>query len=250
MTCVEVRDRLPEHALGLLAGDEAETVERHLALCAGCWKEYSELVEGSTAVAMALASAEPPLSLENKVVQRITTAAGTRVPASHRRRMRALVASTLAAAFVAVGALGWAFAERGRVVSLQKSVHTTSSKLSALAGFLQKIEANGQVSEAKLFPVSGTVSSGTAIVFSAPSSDDFALIEVVPPATKAGPYRSLLVDRSGRFIPAGELKATTNGTLIMFQYFGESLSHVATVRVVDRTGAVVLAGQLQPYSGS
>ena len=82
MTCVEVRDRLAEHAMGLLEEDEAETVDRHLGLCPGCWKEFSELSEGATVVGMALPTAEAPPSLEHKVVQRITATAGTRLPAS------------------------------------------------------------------------------------------------------------------------------------------------------------------------
>ena len=40
MTCVEVRDRLAEHAMGLLDEDEAEVVERHLGLCSWCARRY------------------------------------------------------------------------------------------------------------------------------------------------------------------------------------------------------------------
>ena len=59
MTCLQVRDRLTDFALGLLTTPEATEVERHLAWCPGCRREAAELHEGAVQMALAL----PPSSL-------------------------------------------------------------------------------------------------------------------------------------------------------------------------------------------
>ncbi len=109
MTCLEVRDRLAEHALGVLRPEESRDVDRLLEWCAGCRKESEELQEGLVSVAMSLPAAEPPSSLEERVVGRVTSAAGTRKMGRRRRRIspRSLVAASLMAVLLAVGAVGW-----------------------------------------------------------------------------------------------------------------------------------------------
>ena len=70
MTCLEVRDRLTEHALGVLPRTDAREIDRHLERCAGCRKESSELVEGAATMALSLPSALAPPSLEDRILDR------------------------------------------------------------------------------------------------------------------------------------------------------------------------------------
>ena len=48
MTCDEVRDRLPEHALGTLDETEDLRIRRHLRGCAQCRREFAAIGEGLT----------------------------------------------------------------------------------------------------------------------------------------------------------------------------------------------------------
>src|SRR5439155_5900137 len=107
MTCLEVRAKLAEYALAQLARVEANEVDRHLAWCTGCRKEAGERLEGATAVAYTLVPAEPRMGLEDRVVDRITTAAGTgrRHRRGSNRTVRVLASVTVAAVLAATGAV-------------------------------------------------------------------------------------------------------------------------------------------------
>jgi hypothetical protein len=248
MSCIDVRDRLAEHALGVLPPEEAATVERHLEWCAGCRKEFGELQEGMATVAVALANGAPPPALEHRVVNRIATASGRRTPTS-RRGLRMLVAATLGLALFALGALGWGFAERSRIETLQQTVAEKRTTLEAFAKDLREFRSRGRLVEAKLFPMPGFQGAGTAIVFASARQDDFVLVEIVPPQPGTGPYTVRLSDRSGKLVSSGKLKRTNNGTLVLFQYFGENLSPTGSVSILDAHHKVVLAGAMKLYSG-
>src|SRR5438876_11959284 len=103
MTCAEVRESLSEFSLGLLPGDDLREVERHLEWCAGCRRESAELAEGVASVALSLPVAEPPGSLEERVVAEVMTAAG-RGRSPRRRGARVLAVAALAAAIMALSA--------------------------------------------------------------------------------------------------------------------------------------------------
>jgi anti-sigma-K factor RskA len=124
VTCLEVRDRLAEFALGVLPRADAADVERHLEWCTGCRREAGDLQSGLALVAESLPPEEPPASLETRVVNRVVT---TSRPSSRGRRGRArrsvlaLAAALMAALIVAVGAVGWAVAERGRIQSFEET---------------------------------------------------------------------------------------------------------------------------------
>ena len=63
LTCLEVRDLLPEFAVGVLADEERARVERHLRWCAGCRKESSDLGTAAATFGFALAPAPMPVGL-------------------------------------------------------------------------------------------------------------------------------------------------------------------------------------------
>jgi Putative zinc-finger len=248
VTCLEVRERLTEHALGLLAKVDASEVERHLEWCAGCRKEAAELEEGASRVALALPIADPPSSLETRVVDRLRTASGRIVPGG-RRRIRVLLAATLAAAMLALGATGWAIAERGHVRSLEEQVLATRSQVHRLARALDSFKGQaGRVTRASLIPAPGTRGTGSAVIFTAPGVRDQVVVGMVLPSAARGPYVVQLVDDRSA-IKVGRLEKRVEGDWFMWESINQDLSRVVTITVLDGASRTLLAGTFQPNAG-
>jgi hypothetical protein len=259
MNCVEVRERLPERALGLLDGDAQWQVERHLEWCAGCRKESAELAQGVEMVSRGLPSATPRPVLEERVVHEVLMAAGKRPRGARRRTVRALAAATLAAAMLAMGAVGWGFAERQKARDTQAEVDqalTTKEGLAALvATFQQDLQTKGTVYQADLYPGLGRQPAGTVVVFAAPAGGrGFALVRVVTPLPAAGgPFSVVLVDRDGHVIHLAdelELRQPEGDHVLADLDLRPDLSrpspielaHLTGVNVVSKSGATVLTG--------
>jgi len=246
MTCVDVRDRLTEHALGLLPVDESTDVERHLDWCAGCRKEASELQEAVAAVSFSLPEAAPPRGLEERIVGRLVDGSGPRSSGRDhrlgRRGIRSLVAATLAAVLVAMGAVGWAFAER-------HSAQTTEGNLQ-IARRLYKLIASlgGQPYRVQLLPAARFHTSGFAVLVGSRGTNNFIYVEVLPPTPATGPYTVQVVDRAGGVQSFGQLAPNGNGDLFYGNFTPQDLSKAITVSILDRASDVVLSGKVTLYS--
>ena len=251
MTCLEVRDRLAEHTLGVLAPSEARDVKRHLNWCGGCRKESDDLREGVASVALALPLSEPAPLLEARVVEQIQTAAGKRSPAPRRRGIQAFAAATMAAVLVALVAVGWAVAERSQAQDVKGQLNEKIESLEKFFGTSGSFEAT-------LLPTKAVQGSnavpdqdeGRALIYSAPRASDFILVDVFVAQSNATPYTFRLVDQNGKTISGGELRLARNGELIFFESSGLDLSKGYAISVMDRTGQIILTGTVHPASGS
>jgi hypothetical protein len=253
MTCLEVRDRLTEHSLGVLSKPDARDVERHLEWCAGCRKEASQLLEGAASMALSLPAAEPPSTLEGRIVERFRMASG-KAPAPARGRLRVLVAATLMAAILALSGFGWALAERGKAASIEQTkldlVRKTRDLSALSANLLQELKGRGVMLTATLLPpTSDQTGFGTAIIFSGPT-EGFVLVDVPVLPTGQGPFKLQLVGEG--VIAAGQMgRGSDRLGLLKFGLPGPDLGKMTTVTVIDEsTGAVVLTGDIQPYVGA
>lgn len=247
MTCLEVRDRLTEHALGVLPRTDAREVERHLDGCAGCRKESSLLVEGASAVALSLPPALPPSSLEGRIVDRFRVASRQeREPI--RGRLRVFAAAAMAAALLALGSMGWAIAERNHAQTLQIVVAAKNAQVRNLAEALNSFKGSGKTLQATLLPRRGGHGSGSAAIFSAPGVNDIVFVDIVLPQTEIGPFVVQLVDGE-KAINAGKLQKTVEGDWLMYSFSAQDLSHVVSVTVLDKSGGLVLTGTARPYAG-
>jgi hypothetical protein len=173
--------------------------------------------------------------------------------------------ATLAAAVLALGAVGWGVAERQKARNFQQEVDqalATSRDLTALIDQLRSdlgVAARGY--QTALYPGIRKQPAGTAVVFAPSRGNGFALVTVVTPAPDSGsPYSVLLTDREGHSMVAGELsKDTDTGHLVLAQLELKSdlsrsdsvdLGNLTTLAIVDRSGDPVLTGTLRPYTAS
>jgi hypothetical protein len=245
MTCLEVRERLTEYALGLLTRVDATEVERHLEWCAGCRKEAAELEEGAARMALALPATAPAASLETRVVDRLRVASG-RIAPGGRRRVRVLVASTLAAALLAVGAMGWAVAERNQAQTLKQEVTEKQAQLNAFAKALESFQGRARTLKANLAPAPGGRGGGSAVIASAPGVVDFLFVDVLLPRAE-GPFRFQIVNNKAA-LKAVELERVTGTNWIRYWRTKSDLSGAVTITILDSQNRALLSGTFSPYA--
>lgn len=253
--CAAVRERLPEHAVGVLSDEDRQAVDRHLGRCAACRKEAGELMAGAATLAYALDPARVPAGLLERVLAQVARLA--RAP-SFRRRTRA-AASIAIAATVAVSALGWGAvmagrAERFEVLAQQEVDRQTAAlhRFQKLFGVFQGRLGTGLRADetrlARLAPSASGGGGGAALELVSPSMLDFVMVHVsgLPHGASALPYRVWLVDRHGHAMRAGRLaRLDANGGGEVFHEYDADLTPYTTVEVRDASGAVALRGTVE-----
>lgn len=243
MTGTHVTEQLPDHVLGSLDDKEMQRVERHLARCAECRREFQALDEAMAAVGLSLPPVDPPPNLGERIVSRFV-APRTGKPAAPRG-VRALAAATLAAVLVATGALGWAVAQRtqANVVKQQAQRQVQNVK-----GVIRALEAVGaRPYRADLLPARQTRKGfGSVAIYSAMRVNDFILVGMVLPDDKAPPYMVKATDPSGRVLTRGTLSKTNNGDWVFYESTSANLARAISVTVMDRSGRAVMVGSVRP----
>lgn len=255
MTCSEVRELLPEFAVGVLSEPDRVAVERHLAWCAGCRKEAGELGNAAATVAFALPQAQVPKGLGDRVLGRVRQASGT--PGSVRRLRTAGAAAV--AALVAVAGLGWGAVMAGRAdrlaVRAEQAEERQSEALERFQKILVQLVPGGPELPAQetflgqLTPKTAGVDGGGAVLqLVSPTRIDFVIVIVngldAGPEGEALPYRVALTNAGGEVLRAGRIaELDADGGAQLFRQFAErDLTGFTDVLVTDASGAVVLAG--------
>jgi len=256
MSCLLVRDLLPEHAIGVLPRDEEASVDRHLAWCAACRKEAGELERAAATLAFSVAPVEPPEELEDRVVDAVRGVAKRRAAAAPRRS-RAAAAAILAAVLALTG-LGWGAVMAGRNARLNEEVAIAQQKqAAALEKFKEVLEesefaAPGTVVElADLMSPRQAIGGGDAMVLLSPSSDDVALVTFTGLARiserqlpvevwlESDVVSDMLVGELGTLDPAGGGGVS--------EWYLQSLRPYDAIVVRDARGHVLLHGTLSVY---
>lgn len=253
MSCLPIRDLLPEFALGVLDAGDVEQVESHLRTCAGCRREAADLSAGAAAVALALPPAAPPVETEHRLIRAIRGRMGRR-PLRRRAAAAAALAATLA-----VSAVGFGAAMAGRAERFEERASTAeASRLASLEQFRKilvgvvpgrELPAEetrlGQLKPAH----AGDVGGGAMLQLVSDSRLDFSIVIVSgiggPDSPVALPLRVVLQAPSGQTLRAGRIRSLDRqGHGEVFAEFRRDLAPFTTVSVLDADGRVLLSGEV------
>jgi hypothetical protein len=253
VSCLSVRERLAEHALGVLPDDDASSVDRHLEWCAACRKEAGELQRAAATLAFSVAPVEPPAELEEQVVLAVRDAAGRRRAAAPRRSR--VAAAAVLAAILALSGLGWGAVMAGRSDRLRAQMAAQQVKqeqsikdFQVVIEQLEGVDPENVVAQATLASPKGWPAGGSALVLLSPSSDDMALVVVTAldglHARRLPLTVRLAGERAGSVV-VGEIQALDSaGQGGVYRVFVDSLSGFDEVMVLDARGRVLLEGAL------
>ena len=257
MNCLGVRERLPEHALGVLSPAERGALDRHLEWCAACRKEAGELGRAAATLAYSVAPVDPPDELEDRVVDAIRGAAGARRLASPRRSR--VAAAAVLAAVLALTGLGWGAVMAGRADRLQDQIRAVREQQEQGIANLQKVieslegaDPENIVEVTTLESPRGRPGRGEAIVLLSPSSDDFALVALTGLTglrDRQFPLDVLLLTDGGGAAPIGEVSSLDpTGGVTLNRWSVGSLRDYDAIEVRDARGRVLLRGTLSVQS--
>jgi Putative zinc-finger len=257
VNCVAVRDVLPERALGVASSTDAASIDRHLATCAACRKEARDLEGAASTMAFALAPAEPPAELGDRVIGGMRAVVGwsslgsgqPRTPS--RRRTRRTTALVLAASLL-IGGLGWvATAARAPRADQASTIGTQrEGALDAFRKLIRRSEFSDPGTEVRLGllgAANGGSATGSAITILAPSQDDrvLVLLSGLPAGTRRLPYRVTLVGERNRHLFVGGFDVLdVSGGATVARIFRRDLSVFSRIVVRDRSDRIVLSGTL------
>ena len=252
MNCLAVRDRLPEHALGVLGSRERSPVERHLVTCAACRKEAEDLAQAGALLGRTAPLVEPPPGLGDAIVDSVHRHAA-KGPAT-RRRMRITAAAASLAALIAVGGLGWGAVMADRAGDAeQRAARADRARETAVA--VEQVFRDrfvfgprDSLGSATLAAQDGSPGGGWAFVLTRPGQPDLTLMRAfdLPPAAPL-PLRVWLTDRAELRVLVGRVHELDDEQgFEQAEQTGIDLGSVAMVVVKDAEGRTVLAGDVTP----
>jgi hypothetical protein len=255
VNCLTVRERLAEHALGVLP-DGDSSVDRHLEWCAACRKEAGELQRAAATLAYSVAPVEPAAELEERVVAAVRDAAGRRRAAAPRRSR--VAAAGVLAAMLALSGLGWGAVMAGRAERAQEQAATALEKQQeAFRRFEKLLTQLPGVDPEAIAEVSTLLSPrlrggrGDALVLLSPSGDDLAFVLVnglTEMRANQLPLEVRLVGNGSRQLLVGHIRTlNSGGEGGVYRTFVEDLRGFGAVVIRDARGKVLLNGTLSVY---
>jgi Putative zinc-finger len=239
MGCAEVRELLPEYAVGTLDAATRTRVQEHLARCAGCRKEADELTEGAAALALAFPAPQPPADLEDRVV-------GT-VKGGRRPRRPAVLLAAVVAALVASASIGWGLAVAGRdeVAGRTATASDAMRTLRSFEAILVDVGGAGELEFARLRAPRGGAAGGGATRYASTEREGDSLVVVVGGLRPdRGPY-TVVLRSGGATLDVGTLEELSRGQMGLAEAFTRDLSGFGGIAVEGPDGRRVLAGSFE-----
>jgi len=217
LDCADVRDLLPELALGSLDGATRAEVLAHVGRCPGCRAEaraLADVVDGLTALAPEV---EPPSGFADGVLDAIRAEQQPRpLPTVARRRWRTghLVAAAVIAAAVGAGA----------TVAVAWTRHDASSDVALNARTLQVV------------PMVDTTDHTLGDAYVSRGTDPWVLVDVAY-GLPADHYRLVGADASGWLVDIGAMRSLDG----RWAWAGrvDGIGALTELRIVDGSGTVM-----------
>jgi anti-sigma factor RsiW len=253
VNCPAVRDRLPEHALGVVDHHDATAIERHLAWCAACRKEARDLERASTTMAFALAPASPSAELGERVVgavRRVSAPPPSPKSSRHRGRRVGVVLVAAALTFAGLGLGAVLGGHDGRPPDPGTRAQAEEGALdrfrtAALQAAVLDPGIKARIGE--LTPRGGVEASGAALTLASRNEKDQVVVWVNRLPAKGAPYLVFLTDgRGDAFEVVRIAKLDRDGGAMRASLVGRNIGRLEHMIVREAKGRIVLAGSLAP----
>jgi len=252
VNCAAVRDVLPEFALGVAPGADADAVELHVETCAACRKEAVDLQRAAASFGYALVGdGAPPESLEQNVVDAVQHVAQ---PAKHTRSRGRRTGVTLLVAAVLVAGVGVGSVIAGREEHLRLQAERTAlAQNETIQKFAETARAlGGRDTKVLIGTLSASTGSstdsgtGSALTILTKGADDQVVVIVNDLTGRALPLDVSITDTKGHAISIGKIRALdTAGGATLAREIPSSLAGFVDVTIRDARGHIVLRGTLQ-----
>ena len=251
MNCPAVRDRLPEHALGVADHHDVHAIERHLGWCAACRKEARDLERAAATLAFAPAPAAPPRELEERIIASVRRERPSPpVTTPDRRRGRRFGVVLVAAALLVAGLGAGAVLGRRDAPPADKPSTQAQQQDAAFEKFQRIIQSAGPDTKAAvglLTPSGKEPWRGAALVIVSPSGHDQVVVTVDGLPRARRPYRVAIADRHGHAVPVAVVRHLDKaGGAMVGRVIARDLTDYVRVVVTDARGRTVLTGVLDP----
>jgi putative zinc finger protein len=210
--CAEIRDLLPELALGIAGGEERAGALQHLAHCVDCRRELEQLSEVADELMLIAPEKEPPIGFESRVLEQV----GAR-PKSRRRGLALAAAAAVILAAVAAGA-----------------VYQAGSHDRVLAAQYERVLARFDGEYFQTGALEGSPSGAKGQVFGYQGSPSWLFV-LVPGQSEEASYDITLETRHGRQIPLGTVDVTASGGS-WGKAIPVDLGEIARLRLDDANG--------------
>jgi hypothetical protein len=250
MTCDEVLQLLPDHAMGTLSETEEAAVRRHLRGCGACRADSLTLDSGVAMFASAAHVTDPPPELRARVMTALqeewadadrAVEAGAATPgrgARHKARWSGgRVVRWLAVAAVVMalgGAVAWGAVQHGQLNSARGDQASYQRFLHLLGG--------KEVRVAKLHPTTGIQVTGTAVLYDSDRHESWGVFELTAPGYDR-PLTIRLISTSGEALTVPfPVKLDQDGHGTGWLATAADISSFKTVQILDPSGRVLARG--------
>lgn len=186
--CAEVRDLIPELAIGIASGEDRARALQHLARCPDCRHELEQMSEVADELLLLAPDREPPLGFETRVVGELT--------GKRRNRWRPLVLGAAAALVLAAAAGG--------------AVYQSGSDDRVLASEYREVLRRFDGRYFQTATLHGSPGEGQGQVFGYQGTPSWIFM-LIPPQDETRTYRITLETRGGGHLDLGKVEVGSEG---------------------------------------